>query len=473
MPKFCRIAMLLIFGAIAGCNNDAPQTPNAPIQATAATPGAPSADGFYVASLSTTVIEGAPALQLEFSAPLATEQDFNAAISVSDDSGKALDGGWSLDYSDQRVLRFAGIQAGGNYQVNAAGSVLSADGSELKEPFSEKVTGVQQPPAFGFAGRGSLLPARATQGLPMLSVNVDEVDVEFLRVRDERVAEALNDFALHGHQDTWRLDNLGKLAISVYSNRFQIPDRRRNERVVSFLPVQNISELKRSGLYFAVMRRPGEFSEGYEVTHYVVSDVGMHVRRYANQALVLTRGLESGQALPGVKLSLINKHGVSQLSGETDQRGQALLNIRPEAGQVLIAQRGEELSVLPFGQPALDLSEFAVSGGTADALSVFIWSGRDLYRPGETVRFSALLRDFDGRPLADQPVYATLKQPDGKIYASVELKPGKLGYLQWQRALPTDVATGRWSVEFGTDPQAKGKQHAFSFRVEEFLPERL
>lgn len=62
--------------------------------------------------------------------------------------------------------------------------------------------------------------------------------------------------------------------------------------------------------------------------------------------------------------------------------------------------------MLSFNQPASDLSEFAVGGREQAWFDVFAWSGRDLYRPGETVRVSALLRDFmvppakNGKPTA-------------------------------------------------------------------------
>ena len=39
---------------------------------------------------------------------------------------------------------------------------------------------------------------------------------------------------------------------------------------------------------------------------------------------------------------------------------------------------------------------------------------RDLYRPGETVILNALLRDSDGKPLAEQPVKLEVVQPDGQ-----------------------------------------------------------
>ena len=63
------------------------------------------------------------------------------------------------------------------------------------------------------------------------------------------------------------------------------------------------------------------------------------------------------------------------------------------------------MSLLPFNQPALDLSDFAVAGRKEAWFDVFGWADRDLYRPGETIRLSALLRDHDGNPIKPQPLF--------------------------------------------------------------------
>ena len=51
--------------------------------------------------------------------------------------------------------------------------------------------------------------------------------------------------------------------------------------------------------------------------------------------------------------------------------------------------------MLSFNQPALDLSEFSVGGREQAWFDVFAWSGRDLYRPGETVRVSRVKGNED------------------------------------------------------------------------------
>ena len=74
--------------------------------------------------------------------------------------------------------------------------------------------------------------------------------------------------------------------------------------------------------------------------------------------------------------------------------------------------------------------QFAVAGRRNAWFDVFAWSGRDLYRPGETLRVSALLRDQDGKPLAGpdragQALFLSLKQPDGKVFRQARVEPGE------------------------------------------------
>ncbi len=59
---------------------------------------------------------------------------------------------------------------------------------------------------------------------------------------------------------------------------------------------------------------------------------------------------------------------------------------------------------------------------------------RDLYRPGETVILNALLRDGDGKPLAEQPVKFEVVQPDGQVIRSLVSKPLN-GLYQFTRRL--------------------------------------
>src|SRR3546814_18501372 len=71
-----------------------------------------------------------------------------------------------------------------------------------------------------------------------------------------------------------------------------------------------------------------------------------------------------------------------------------------------------------------------------------------------------MYRDNDGKPVAAkdkgaQPLFVRLKQPDGKTFVDSRIEAGELGYFQFEKAIPVDAPTGRWRVEFRTDPASK------------------
>jgi len=474
---------LLAAAALAGCKrNESGQLPEAsgePIKAQAA-----QVDGFALVGAYPDQHDGDLAIALEFSRPLVSSQDFDALLVVKDANGAAVKGSWVLD-DKGLVLRFPSVEAAKDYEVTLKAGLSAADGTRLGKDDTRKVHTGELDPAVGFASQGSVLPARESRGLPVVSINVPEVDVEFLRVTEKQLPKFFAEYQRGGRRGSWDLDSdygdstpLGKLAEPVYLNRFVLGGKP-NERVLTYLPIQDIRELQDPGLYFAVMKRTGKFAGEFETAFFTVSDIGLHTRAYKDKLFVHTASLQDGSATGGVELKVLDARGEAILAGKTDGNGNALLNYTLDAGHVLVATRGKDVSMLPFNQPALDLSEFAVAGREQAWFDVFAWSGRDLYRPGETVRISALLRDNDGKPVpapkqgGGQPVFLRLKQPDGKVFRETRLQPGAQGYFSFEQAIPVEAPTGRWQVEFRTDPASKEAVQGMTLRIEEFLPERM
>ncbi len=473
LPRRLRhAASLLAFSLglllLQGCNRQEPAPPPTPqVAETVAN------DTFALTQGSGESHNGRPALRLEFSQPLVADLPFDELLLVRDANGADVSGSWALDDEDARILRFPYVQGDKTYTVSFKPGLATPDGRTLGTLPDLEIHSGNLPPTVGFASRGSVLPARGTRGLPVIALNVREVDVEFFRVREKSLSGFLDDFGSTQSRSNWELQSIESLADSVYANRFAL-EGGTNTRQVNFLAVQNIAELRDPGVYFAVMRRSGSFDYSYESTYFYVTDLGLHARVEKDGLFVHAASLASGQARNAVELQLQNRKGSVLARGSTDSDGHALLDALPKGNAVLIARQGTEVALVSFDQPALDLSDFAVAGRRQSAQDVYAWSGRDLFRPGEVLQVSALLRDFDGRSLTDaQTLYATLRQPDGKSTSTLPLEPGELGYYSYQRTLTDDVPTGRWALEFRLDPSAADPVGRFEFRVEEFLPERL
>src|SRR5690606_36200592 len=132
-------------------------------------------------------------------------------------------------------------------------ALTAADGSTLGRDIEQKVRTGELKPAAGFASQGSVLPARESRGLPVVSVNVAEVDVEFLRVRESDLPRFFAHYQRGGRRSGWELDSdyrrsrsVAGMADPVYVNRFVLGGER-NERAVTYLPLQDLAELQQPG----------------------------------------------------------------------------------------------------------------------------------------------------------------------------------------------------------------------------------
>jgi len=489
-----RLALLLCGLLLTACHGGSdggkPALQGTPAASSSAAKAGADDAAFALASASAQADDTRTALVLRFSAPLAAAQPFDQRLAVTGPNGEVVNGSWSLQ-DDGRTLRFPFVQPNTRYAVTLKAALLAADGRTLGHDVRRDVFSGDLPAAVGFASHGSVLPARGSRGLPLVSMNVHDADVEFFRVRDDALPDLFCAYPRNGRRSTYELDHevryyntcgegdaererqpITAIAESVYANHYALGGEP-NERTVTYLPVQNVRQLAQPGVYMAVVKAGGHFQDGYDTAVFFVSDLGLHLRVYRDNVLLHVASLRDGAPVGGVDIDVLGPDGASRLKATTDGDGNALLAYTIRATDVLVARHGKDVSVLPFNRPALDVSNFDIGGRRQAPFEVYAWSGRDLYRPGETLRASALLRDDDGKPMKPQPLFVRVKQPDGRILAEQRLAPQALNYFELSQAIPADAPTGLWQLEFRLDPASKDTVQAFPFHVEEFLPERL
>ena len=435
----------------------------------------------------------------------ATNGDQPASVRPGDSApkGKILKGNWVVG-DNPRMVYFPYVQPQRSYAISVrAGLPGAGAGVKLADASNCEVNTQAMPPSFYFASRGVVLPAGQNGGLPVATVNVSEVDVQFLRVSPERVPELFDTVlgvgrssasadeeddggseedgwrysdnrSLKGSVSNWDLDRLNSLTTSVYQGRF-LTDDKPNRRHVTFLPVEGIKELQEPGIYIAVMSQPGRFRYEYQVTYFYVSDIGLHARRYSDRIEAYSVSLKSGTAISGAVFELVDGAGKSLAKAAADGQGHVRFDGSFANARVIRASRDKEMTVLALGEPALDLSEFDTGGHISRPNNLFVYAGRNLYRPGETFNVSVLPRDLDGRVLTPSPLTATIKRPDGRTVLTTLWQPRKdlPGYIERSIDLPLDAQTGTWMLELRVDPASRTPDASWKFQVEEFLPERM
>ena len=65
---------------------------------------------------------------------------------------------------------------------------------------------------FGGPQRGSLLPGNVVAGLPVMALNVDNVDVNFFRIKPESLSAFVSQWEYRNSLSNWESDELLKMA---------------------------------------------------------------------------------------------------------------------------------------------------------------------------------------------------------------------------------------------------------------------
>lgn len=478
--KHIRVAACMLMLALAGCDNN----DNAPTAVkndeTPAVQSAPTKDSAQLQKLaqqsegkeltlldaSEVQLDGAATLVLTFSIPLDPEQDFARTVHVVDKKSGKVDGAWELS-PNLKELRLRHLEPNRDLVVSVERDLTALNKAAFGRAYEKTITTRDVQPSVGFASRGSLLPGKVVEGLPVMALNVNDVDVNFFRVKPESLAAFVSQWEYRNALSNWESDNLLKMADLVYTGRFDL-NPARNTREKRLLPLGDIKPLQQAGVYIAVMNQAGHYNYSNPATLFTLSDIGVSAHRYHNRLDIFTQSLENGGAQQGVEVALLDEKGQTLAQAASDAQGYVQLENSQQAA-LLLARKDGQTTLLDLKLPALDLAEFAIAGAPGYSKQFFMFGPRDLYRPGETVILNGLLRDSDGKTLPDQPVKLEVVKPDGQVLRTVVSQPEN-GLYRFTYPLDSGAPTGMWHIRANT---GDNQPRMWDFHVEDFMPERM
>ncbi len=484
MPPLKRSLLFssLVAALLTGCGNDEEQTP---VQTETNTKpslssteqksdNASKAVDMLVRDVSIRLWQGRQAVAVTLSTPVAMDKPLDDWLDIETDKGEGLEGGWVADQNG-KVIYFAGLEPEARYRVKVKPGIEGQNGQVLKQGTELDLETPALNSALGFASRGNLLAHRLREGLPVMAVNVSEVDLDVYRIDADALDQFLSGYGQLTQLGAWDAQELKDDAELVWSGRFDL-ELEKNTRATRYLPVQDMEPLQEAGVYLAVMREAGGIEYRYPATWFTVTDLGAQVRLYPDQLRVQVNSLATTEAVRDVQLQLLDEKGRTLLEASTDSKGQAVLDADQlkqgtfSDARLLLLKQDRQLSLVRLKGQGLDLAEFPVDGPVRSAQEVFIYSPRDIYRPGETLIFSALLRSSAAGAVPGVPLQARLIQPDGRVVSSQNIQPEALNYYEVRLPLPTDAATGEWRFRIVLPD---GTERDYPVQIETFLPERL
>lgn len=223
--------------------------------------------------------------------------------------------------------------------------------------------------------------------------------------------------------------------------------------------------LPEAGVY--VLEATDQIKHAYTVL--VATPLGMIVKSYPGRSVVRLVDRQSGEPRSGCPLELLDVQQNRTLGRKaTDEQGSVALNVEGERSPELL-WLGECGGVPVLAKPAA----YAMSerGGSVEGA---IHTDRPVYRPGQRVKFRAIVRELSGgeyrKPAARKVKVRVESRSDAPIYQKT-ISLTKYGTASGEFDLPDDVPLGYIGIQVtpeGTEDSLYGGFHVEEYRKPEY-----
>lgn len=417
----------------------------------------------------------APRLCINFSEKLKKGSDYTKYV-VLEGSNKP-----AVTTSGQQLC-IDGLQHGQRYKVKLRAGISAQIDDRLARSVQLSVYVKDRSPSVRLSGNKYVLPRTGQNGIPVTSVNTAKIYTQIYRFNDRSLGTAIQgDFLkqLAGYSITELKEKLGQ---HIWEGTLDVRQQL-NKDVITAFPVQKAIPNMQSGVYVMVadaQNKPQDAWKQKATQWFIVSDLGLTGLTGSDGVHAFVRSLETANMISGVTVRLIARNNEVLGSQTTDGGGFVSFSAslaRGEGGMapaMLVAETKQgDYAFLNLATPAFDLSDRGVTGRpTPGPVDVQLFAERGVYKPGEVVHVTGLVRDLEAKALSNLPLTFTFIRPDSREFTRKLVKDEGLGGRSFSLSLPASATTGTWRVLAYTNVK-KTAVGETSFLVEDFVPERM
>jgi uncharacterized protein YfaS (alpha-2-macroglobulin family) len=388
--------------------------------------------------------------------------------------------------ADNRLC-LSGLDFNKTYSVTLKEGLPAATGEKLA---SEEIVPVElrdKPSLVRFAG-GVILPRENAEGVPVTTVNIAKLRLKVIRVGDRLLSQIESGTVDQTTLYSWKNSDLeSSQGTLVWTGAMDVANTK-NDTVVTLIPIRDMLRGKPPGAYVLIAMDATKdtdqdyYDEGTVAAQWVVdSDMALTTFRSPDGLSVFARSYANARPLGGVKLTLVARDNNVVATTSTDSDGRAdfaagLLRATGGDAPVVVMAYGPggDFSFLDLRRAAFDLTDRGVDGRvTPGTIDGYLYTERGVYRPGEIVRSTTMIRDRVGAAVT-APLTLVATRPDGLEVSRTTTAGAALsaGAASWSLQLNNRAPHGRWQIAAYIDPKGEAVGRV-QFDVADFVPQRL
>jgi alpha-2-macroglobulin len=464
-------------------------------------------------------------VQIRFSDPIHTTQDFKGLVGFEGDSESDL----RFDATGNHLNIYNTSQRSGKEIVKIEAGILSLAHKKLTEPTAHTVEFNQDNPKLRVTGRGVIMPQNDGLHFPFEAINLNAVHVEIFKIFNNNVLHYLQLNDLKGGSSG--LEHVGRIVLqkrvaltelnpgaksdkwmryaidlskliktdpkAIYQVRIGFKEadtnlecKKKNDANIG-MTVNNQLDPDNEDLT-SIMEYEGEGSRysddddadkgcghNYELYGYrhfinrtvIASNLGIIAKRGTDgSTYVVVSDLLTTEPKKDVTLEFIDKQNQVLTTVVTDANGTARTEIKGNP-YIIAAHVGEQHGYLPISDAnSLSLSRFDVAGDkTQKGFKGYLYGERGVWRPGDSLFLNFVLEDKTGKLPENYPILLELYDSKGALQHRFSTTQHVKNVYPLHVATRMDAPTGTWRA----DVKVGGATFSQDVKIETVKPNRL
>lgn len=354
------------------------------------------------------------------------------------------------------------------YEVTVKKGLPARDGAKLERDFKKAVIFPDIYPSMQFPSAGNFLSPAGDLRIPIETVNIEEVELNLWRVYENNIPLAMTLQSYTIPRDLTR---------RIVTKKAR-PDGALNSPVRRAIDLRELAGDSKGVFLLTASDSSGGYW-GEEEQLVAVTDLGVTARVAPAGITVWVNTILGMTSVDGASVKVYSRSNQALASGVTDSSGiWTWTGKEPWDSQlqpaVVTVEKGDDLSYLKLDRNILADSGFDTEGRPwSQGYDAMVFTPRGVFRPGERVDFTAIVRD--SKQLAPEafPVAYVIRSSTSREVARGTAMLSSEGMTSFHGELAPASPTGKYTASVflpGDEDKPLGRAEFF---VEDFVAPRL
>lgn len=385
--------------------------------------------------------------------------------------------------ADRNHLTLTGdLKAGSTYKLTVGKGMPATDDATLQEAYEEEVEIADLAPSVGFQSQGMFLWSKGRHAVALESVNVSAVRVAIDRVYLNNLFFLFQYGGFFDQESGYLGELQHALGDRLKDETLDVPEAKNRQRVTQ-LDLDDYVDTKQPGLYRVSVAKPDD-SEAQQ-RWLLLTDLGVVAKQSGDEFWVWISALGNLAPVAGAEVTVRSDQNQVIAQGTSDGAGLFRVtgggsgspgsgsgNFKGRTPYMVTVEKGGDFTFLLLDHTRVDTTGLDVGGAEAvgTGYNAFLYGERDLYRPGETAKGVAVVRDGSLAKPPAMPAILRWLDPQGRERGQQKVDINAEGLAEWTLPIPDYALTGHHTLELVVAEKVIGQYH---FQVEEFVPDRI